>query len=272
MGHPDHAKQAVRSRLAVNLPTGVEDLVATVFRIGLGKHHQLGIGRIPIHLLVGLHQVIDFDRPQRQPKLDIDSAQRCSGVRAEFDRAQRLGHARHKPVWQFGRVEQQRFGHGIVQMRDQTIELLCVHWNTQQPTPLDSLHRAQTATTQNVLGLGSPWAGRATAWQDDQAVRLEYAVFKRIGRQQITKLSELLRCACRGGVQVTFAPIGQDFDADCLFNQTGQTQDLEFGRLLTPQQEIHRNRPGIESAGKYSCWRPLRPHRRRGRIGTTSLA
>ena len=50
-GVTDHLKERVRLRLAVDVPAGVEDLVPTMFRVGLREHHQLDIGRITLERL-----------------------------------------------------------------------------------------------------------------------------------------------------------------------------------------------------------------------------
>ena len=42
----DHAEQAFFLILAVDIPTGIEDFVPAVLRVGLGKHHQLNVVRV----------------------------------------------------------------------------------------------------------------------------------------------------------------------------------------------------------------------------------
>ena len=43
---PDHAKQGVGLVHTVDAPRGIEDLVPTMFGVGLRKHHQFSVGRI----------------------------------------------------------------------------------------------------------------------------------------------------------------------------------------------------------------------------------
>ena len=58
IGSPDHFKQAVILRLAINNPVGVENLVATVLGVCLGKHHQLYVDRVSAQCGKTFYQVI----------------------------------------------------------------------------------------------------------------------------------------------------------------------------------------------------------------------
>ena len=52
------ANRGVVPRRVVDRPRGVEDLVATVFRVRLREHHQLGIGGITAELAVQIVEVL----------------------------------------------------------------------------------------------------------------------------------------------------------------------------------------------------------------------
>lgn len=67
MSMPDHRKKRMRLRLAIDDPVCVENLVPTVFGIGLGKHHQLDIGRVALYLREILEQIVDLICRQRKP-------------------------------------------------------------------------------------------------------------------------------------------------------------------------------------------------------------
>ena len=62
----NHAEQRVILRVTVDHPTGVEDLVAAVLRVGLREHHQFDIGRIARQCREGIHQIIDLILGQRE--------------------------------------------------------------------------------------------------------------------------------------------------------------------------------------------------------------
>jgi len=68
---PDHVKQTVFLDFAVQSPTGIEDLVPTMLRVGLGKHHQLDIKGIPAQSPKTFFQVDQFIIRQRQPEPKI---------------------------------------------------------------------------------------------------------------------------------------------------------------------------------------------------------
>ena len=67
MGMANHAKQRMWLRNAINYPISIKNLVATMFRIGLSKHHQLNIGRITLDVSKILQQILHFISRQRQP-------------------------------------------------------------------------------------------------------------------------------------------------------------------------------------------------------------
>ena len=82
-GVTNHGKQAERLRLAVYRPTGVENLVATMLGIRLGKHHQLDVGGIASGIAwcgEVFQQVINFVVTQRQTELLVGFNQRITAT------------------------------------------------------------------------------------------------------------------------------------------------------------------------------------------------
>jgi hypothetical protein len=75
MSQSNQLEQGVLARLAIDRPAGVENLVPAMFRVGLGKHHQLGVGRITPQVAVGSDQVVDLAITQGQAQLAIDPGQ-----------------------------------------------------------------------------------------------------------------------------------------------------------------------------------------------------
>jgi hypothetical protein len=51
MRFADHAEQRLVLGFAVDHPGGVENLVAAMFGIGLGEHHQFDVGRVAAGLV-----------------------------------------------------------------------------------------------------------------------------------------------------------------------------------------------------------------------------
>ena len=46
-GMTNHVKEGIRCSLPIHLPAGIEDLVPAMLGVGLGKHHEFNIGRVP---------------------------------------------------------------------------------------------------------------------------------------------------------------------------------------------------------------------------------
>ena len=72
----DHAKHALLLSHAVDGELGVENLVAAVFAVGLGKHHQFHVGRVASQCREGIHQVIDLVGGQGQAPVLVGTFQR----------------------------------------------------------------------------------------------------------------------------------------------------------------------------------------------------
>ena len=65
VGVADHREERFFLRLAVDVPRGVEDLVAAVLGVGLRKHHELDVVGIAGELGELFYEVIDFIYGQR---------------------------------------------------------------------------------------------------------------------------------------------------------------------------------------------------------------
>ncbi len=80
VGVLDHLEQAARLIFAVQGPGSVENLVAAMLGVRLGKHHQLDIHRIAAQALEALHQVIDLIVRQGQAQLPVGHHQRLAAT------------------------------------------------------------------------------------------------------------------------------------------------------------------------------------------------
>ena len=57
----NHAKQGFWLYFPINRPLRIKNLVAAMLRVGLGKHHELNIGRIALQRInIGIHQVVNI--------------------------------------------------------------------------------------------------------------------------------------------------------------------------------------------------------------------
>ena len=67
----DHAKHAFVLCHAIDRELRIENLVATVFAIGLREHHQLHVGGVAAQCSKSLDQVVNFIGGEGQTKLSI---------------------------------------------------------------------------------------------------------------------------------------------------------------------------------------------------------
>ena len=115
MGFADHAEQGLVLGFAVDHPGSVEDLVATVFGVSLGEHHQLDIGRITPGLAEDIEQVINFIVGQRQAEAAIGRDQGGLATGQHIDRRQRLRLDMMEKLAAFGKAAEDRLGHPVMQ-------------------------------------------------------------------------------------------------------------------------------------------------------------
>ena len=83
--------------------------------IGLGKHHQLDIGGIALHLLIILQQVVDFVCRQRQPHVLIGLQQGIDAILRNTDGYQRSGRKMLEQSFCSCECVKYGFGHTIMQ-------------------------------------------------------------------------------------------------------------------------------------------------------------
>ena len=110
----DHREQRVRLLFAVNHPVGIEDLVAAVFRVGLGKHHQLDVTRIASQALKAIREVVDLIGGQGQAEVFVCRQQRIAPTAEHIDERVRPGFGLNKQAARLFGVFQHRFCHAIV--------------------------------------------------------------------------------------------------------------------------------------------------------------
>ena len=71
MGVANHLKQRQIRLSVVDCPARIEHLVPAVFRICLGKHHELYISRFSSKRRKGTHKVVDLTIRERQAQFNI---------------------------------------------------------------------------------------------------------------------------------------------------------------------------------------------------------
>ena len=113
----NHLKHRVRLGHAVDRETGVENLVAAMFAIGLRKHHQFDVARVAPQALKRPHEVVDLIVAQCQAQVAVGANQRGTPKAEHVDA---FG-GRRRPCFKqraggFS-TTQHAFGHAVVQQR-----------------------------------------------------------------------------------------------------------------------------------------------------------
>ena len=116
---PNHAKQAVRLRYAVDGEGRIEDFVTAVLAVGLGEHHQLDVGRVALQLGKCLHQVVDLVGGQRQAKAGVGGLQRRPALPQHIDLRHRRGRHRSKQTVSGCALLHHALGHAVMQQVSQ---------------------------------------------------------------------------------------------------------------------------------------------------------
>ncbi|MNF59582.1 hypothetical protein D3C84_411760 [compost metagenome] len=178
VGVLDHAEQAFFLALAVDVPTGVEDLVTAVLGVGLGEHHQFDVVRVALETVEGIDQVIDLVFSQSQAQLGVGFFQRSATTTEDVDCSQRLRLGVAEQTGGLLEVGQHDLGHAVMQhvgnlLRFGFAELT---GNVEGDTAFQTLDLAQAAVAGDIAGLARPWRDGAETRQHQKqtAGRLLY--------------------------------------------------------------------------------------------------
>ncbi len=170
VGVLDHAEQALVLRLAVDVPTGVEDLVATVLGVGLGEHHQFDVVGVALEALERGDQVVHLVLGQCQAEVDVGLGQSVAATGEDVHRRHGpwLGVAEH--VGGLLKLAQHALGHAVVQLRRHLLGLgvAKVTGNVVRNAALQALDRLQAAVVGDVAGLAGPGRNGAQARYDQE--------------------------------------------------------------------------------------------------------
>ncbi len=170
IGVLDHAEQAFFLALTVDVPTGVEDLVAAVLGVGLGEHHQFDVvGVAPQSFETG-DQVIDFVLGKRQAQGDVGGLE-CGATATQYiDGRERLGLGVAEQAGGLFKLAQHDLRHAVVQrvgdqLRLGSIEVTC---HIERNTALQARDIAQAAVVGDIAGLARPGRNGAKARHDQK--------------------------------------------------------------------------------------------------------
>ena len=120
----DHLEQRLGLLDAIDSPIGVEDLVATVLGVGLGKHIEFDIVGIASQLGKAAHQIIDFVVGQRQTQIDVGTLQRLATATEHIHFGMGSGFMMREERLRLGQFPENHFHHAIMQQGGYLLALL----------------------------------------------------------------------------------------------------------------------------------------------------
>ena len=167
----DHAEERFPARDSVDDPGRVEDLVAAMLGIRLGKHGELDVGGIAADAAIVLVQIFDLVGGEREAEGRIGFLERCTPAHQDPDRGERLGLIVAKQSLGLTRRFEHRFGHAVVEELEHLPPIRvkrAVSGNVPRCTPLDAADRAEPAAVRDVGRLGRPGRNRSRTRHDEQ--------------------------------------------------------------------------------------------------------
>ncbi|MND96220.1 hypothetical protein D3C80_885040 [compost metagenome] len=170
VGVLDHAEQAFFLSLAVDVPTGVEDLVAAVLGVGLGEHHQFDVVRVALEALEAGDQIVDLVFGQGQTQIDVGLGQRRAAAAEDVHRGHRLGLGVAEQAGGLFQLAQDHLSHAVVQHLgdDSGIGFVQLTADVVGDTALQALNAFQAAIVGDVAGLARPGRDGAESWHDQE--------------------------------------------------------------------------------------------------------
>ncbi len=196
IGVLDHAEQALVLRLTVDVPAGVEDLVAAMLGVGLGEHHQFNVARVAAKAGEAFNQIVDLVFGQRQTQAAVGFNQRITATGQDVDTLERLGLGMREQRCCRIQIIQRQLGHTVVQLGFQHRALICRQFATDVigNTALQAQHLAQATVAGDVGRLTGPGGnGAKTRHNQHQfANGLLYRHGRAIAQQTIKHLRGLL--------------------------------------------------------------------------------
>ena len=219
VGLPDQLKRRMWLCFAVNVPGGVEDFMAAMFRVGLGEHHQFHIGGIAPEFAEHGQQIIQLRRRERQPEFIVGRAQRPNAARCQVNIAQRGRFIVLEQGMGGLNIRHDGLGHAVMQQGSEPLAFGGIEARAGgqvkaiNPAPFDPPELAEAAVAEDVGGLAGPGRDRARPRHDDnvsgQAVRLGAAL--RVQQRRQPRLLGLGQLALRLGEIHIMRARGLDF-------------------------------------------------------------
>ncbi len=190
----DHAEQGLVHRPRIDDPVGIEDLVPAVLGVRLREHHQLDVGGVAADAAEVVDQVVDLVLRQRQAQLTVGCLERRTAAAEDVDAGERLRCIVVEELVGLVQRRQHRFGHAVVQQRQQRRALAGVlRIHRVRGAALDAHDLVEAALARDVGGFRRPRRDRSQARHDEQQRAGRRLLRRRMGAQQIDQPCQLLR-------------------------------------------------------------------------------
>ncbi len=158
VGVLDHAEQRLVLALAVDVPAGIEDLVAAVLGVGLGEHHQFDVVRVAPQVVEALDQVVDLVLGQCQTEVLVGLLQRRTATTEDVHGGQRLGLGMAEQCRSVLEGAQHQLGHAVMQQRGDgsAVGLAQLTADVIGDAALQALDLGQATVAGDIAGLARP--------------------------------------------------------------------------------------------------------------------
>ena len=196
MRSADHVEQRWRLRLAVDHPSGVENLVPAVLGVGLREHHQFDVARVAPHPANEQpDKIVDLVIRQGQTQAPIGLDQRLTPTAEQINPAQRRRREMLEEPGGLRKISEHGFGHAIMQQGRHPRPIGIRHaLEAVGDAALDAFNRRQAAIPCNFRRLRRPRRNRADTRRHEKQLTVR-------GRFSRTLLEQGRQPVALGGAQ-----------------------------------------------------------------------
>ena len=160
VGVANHAKQGVLLVFSIQGPAGIKNFVSAVFRVGLGKHHQLNIGGVALKLFKACYQIVDLIIGKGKAQFHIGSFQRLFTATENIDAGEWCRLLLTKQNFGLLQVVEHRFNHAVMEFCGHLSQLglteIFLSIDVVGDPPLHPVNLAEAAVVGNIGGLAGP--------------------------------------------------------------------------------------------------------------------
>ena len=167
---PDHREERGLLGFTVDRPFGVENLVPTVFRVGLSEHHQFDVCRVSIEVAEAGDEIVDLVGRQSEAEVSIRFADCFRAARENIHGSKSLGLCMAEEGIRLGKIRKQAFGHPVMEFtREEECVFGCAPSSESvHDSTLDSIDDVESAAVKDLGRLRGPGGNRPESRDGDQ--------------------------------------------------------------------------------------------------------